>query len=348
MLGHSKVASGQCGHQLSRPTLVWLWTLVVVVYLGTYGANVCFFLPGVGGALWEAPSHSAGTHQDSAALPFQPEWTNTYHVLGGHHHQGRLNSSPPRLAPFHSIYLVFLVSPIHHPHPHHLLLPNSRPWSFTSSSNPRPFFFSTIDYSSPSSPSPFLTLSKTAYSAESLILSVPGLCGAFTFLYLLHSTSFSVCLFTSPYFIPHFCLLSFLFPLSLPSATPLSIALYLPPALALTVCDYLCLCVCVYFMPLWSVNPHRSCSVAHFPFPLIPSHLLLLHLFFLLTDPSTAALPSLPDNAAPCSVFMRLLPMPSLFVDRPPLIQKLFKFMLFDMCSPENGRVYFDVNAERM
>lgn len=182
--------------------------------------NVCFFLPGVGSPLWEAPSLSAGTHQDGAALPVQPERPNTYHVLRGHHHKGTLKSSPPSVAPFLSLPLFMLfvsllllgypvcLAPMHQTlcHPHNPFLPNL--WPVLSSPPPQPFFYSAIDYSSP--PSPFLTLSKTACSAESLILS--GLLGAFTFPYLLHSTSVSVGLFTSPFFIPLFCLLTFLYP----------------------------------------------------------------------------------------------------------------------------------------
>lgn len=85
-------------------------------------------------------------------------------------------------------------------------------------------------------------------------------------------------------------------------------------------------------------------------FPLSSHLLLLLCVLFLLTDPSTAALPSLSDSAAPRSVFMRLLPTPSLFLYRPTIIQKPFKVMLLDRCSQGNASVYLDINvdAERM
>lgn len=99
----------------------------------------------------------------------------------------------------------------------------------------------------------------------------------FTVTYLLHSTSFSVGLFTSPFFIPLFCLLFFY--LSLPLDASVSVALYLSPASELTTHSHLrlcvhmaCVCVCV-FQTVTLCQLHHSCSVAHFPFPQIPAQL---------------------------------------------------------------------------
>lgn len=75
---------------------------------------------------------------------------------------------------------------------------------------------------------------------------------------------------------PSFFVSSPSFSLSLPRAVPLSVALYLRLAHVLTACSYLlcvivvqCESMCVLFRPLCSVNSQRSCSAAHFPFPLI-------------------------------------------------------------------------------
>lgn len=75
---------------------------------------------------------------------------------------------------------------------------------------------------------------------------------------------------------------------------------------------------------------------------------LLLHHSILLTDLSAAVLPLLSDNASPCSIFMQLLPSPSLFWNHAILIRKRFKFMLYNMCSLRNGSVYLHVNADAL
>ena len=201
-----------------------------------------------------------------------------------------------------------------------------------------PFLFPAIDYFSLSSP--FLTLSKTVCSAESLIL---------TALHFSPSLPVTLChlFFPGPL---HLSLLHPPLSSPLPSAASLSITLYLPPALVLTGTVYVCVWVyvCVYFGPLPSLNPRPSCSVARFPFPLPPSRLILFIFSFLPTDLSTAALPplSLSDSAGPRSVFMLQLPATSFFSGRPLLIHKLLKFMLFDVRSLGNGSVYLDVNAD--
>lgn len=200
-----------------------------------------------------------------------------------------------------------------------------------------PFFFGAINYSSP--PSPFLTLSKTACSARLFIPTVFQVSGVFTFLYLLHSTSFSFCLLsssTSFFFSPSF------------SSSPLSIALYLPSCAHVDrVCNCLCLCVhvCISGRHAPSTPPFMLCCSSLLP--LLPSHLLLLllHLLLLPTALSTAALPPLSDGAVPRSVFMLQLPTPSLFSDRPLLIQELSECTQVDMCSAKEGGVYLDVNG---
>lgn len=68
----------------------------------------CFFFPGVGGALWEGPCHFAGTHQDGAALPVQPKWPNTCHILRRHHLKGKLASLPPFILCSHFSFCVVL------------------------------------------------------------------------------------------------------------------------------------------------------------------------------------------------------------------------------------------------
>jgi len=126
----------------------------------------------------------------------------------------------------------------------------------------------------------------------------------------------------------------------------ISLLLLCWPHATVCVCVWI-LYVCVY-QAVMLCQPHHSCSVAYFPFPPLPAHLfllLLLHLFFLPTDLSTAALPFSPNSTAPHCVFVWLLPTASLFSHHPRVIQKLFRFILFDRCWPGNGSVYLDVNA---
>lgn len=117
--------------------------------------NIYFFSPGAGGAHWEGPRLSAGTHQDGAALPVQPKRPNTGHVLRGHHHKSELilSLSHPsrRFACFHSSTWPPLSSPELMAH------------SLTSLSVCSHFFFLLSSYRFLSSP--FLTLSKTACPA---------------------------------------------------------------------------------------------------------------------------------------------------------------------------------------
>lgn len=100
-----------------------------------------------------------------------------------------------------------------------------------------------------------------------------------------------------------------------------------------------CVRVCVCFGPFHFVNLHHLCSVAHFRFS--PSH-LLLHLFLLLRDLSTAAHLSLTDGAAPHSVFKQLLLWPSLLSS----VQKLCR-CCYLKCVSENMHACSETNAKQ-
>lgn len=77
----------------------------------------CLLCVGVGAALREAFSHSAGTHQDRAPLPVLPERTNSHHLIRGHHHQGRLYFSPlsPPLSGSYILLCQLIVSSLSRP-----------------------------------------------------------------------------------------------------------------------------------------------------------------------------------------------------------------------------------------
>lgn len=112
---------------------------------------------------------------------------------------------------------------------------------------------------------------KTACPAELLIITVTC--------YSLRASL--PALHTSSSFIPLFCLLSFLFSLSLLPFGSAALDSSLSPSHSsvypgqLSVFVRACVCVCISGRYGLS-TPHRSCSVAHFPFPLLPSHLLLI------------------------------------------------------------------------
>lgn len=125
---------------------------------------------------------------------------------------------------------------------------------------------------------------------------------------------------------PSFFVSSPSFSLSLPRAVPLLVALYLRLAHVLTACSYLlrvivvqCVSMCVFFRPLCSVNSQRSCSAAHFPFPLIS--LFFVYSLCRQTCPLQHFLPSLTaQHLIPYSYSYSLTVLSTL--KQSPLIQK--------------------------
>lgn len=104
----------------------------------------------------------------------------------------------------------------------------------------------------------------------------------------------------------------------------------LSPFCSSVYCATICVCelVCVYvcFGLLWSVSPTLFMLCCSFP---LLSLLHLLHLFFFFADRPVHRSPFL--SASPCSVFIQLLFIQSLFSDHQLLILKLFSLAAWHM-----------------
>lgn len=208
---------------------------------------LCFFLPGVRGAFWEAPSHSAGTHQDGAALPIQPGWPNTLYILRGHHHKGWLNSFPSSVDPFLSVCFLFFSFCFFfsclcctHSSPSLSTSPSFLPNSWHVLSLPPPtcltFVFSAIDCSSWIKLPARLNRSSKRFFRSPWCFHLP----LPVTLNQLFCRPLHLSILHPPPFVS-----SSSFSLSLPAAMLLSIGPYLPPALVLTVCNCI-VYVCVF------------------------------------------------------------------------------------------------------